>query len=236
MSYRERIRSVWRAMIKALAIYIASAWAVIEVIDFAVDRYGLNRLLLDSAVLIAFGGGMVTVVLAWFHGSPGSQKTRFSEVAIIATISVATIIAVTSLALRDPMTAFNALEGYRISFEFSSRGLEIEQYTFSTGPLETTRIFNSGMYHLEPDEGSVDGPGVKLRFKNHPVLLMTPADSEWMTVTFVLPFKPAELAEIGASGRVRDGLNFRTKNLSAIIESNVEIVDQASGTTFKVLN
>lgn len=90
MKLPEKLANPLRTIFKALVIYAAAAWAAIEVIDFAISRYGLSRLLLDAAVLVAFGGGMVTAVLAWFHGDSGRQKVTTPEIMTISTIVLAT--------------------------------------------------------------------------------------------------------------------------------------------------
>ncbi len=113
---------VWRTVFKSVAIYAAAAWASIEVVDFAVSKYGFSRLLLDVSVLVAFGGGMVTAVIAWFHGEAGPQKPRLPEIVTITAIMLATATAATYLVLRDPLAQFNELEGYRLTFEFREAG------------------------------------------------------------------------------------------------------------------
>ena len=69
MNVSGRRSYTWRSVFKAVIIYEAGAWASIEVVDFAVTKYGLSRSLLDTSVVIALGGGMITAVLAWYHGS-----------------------------------------------------------------------------------------------------------------------------------------------------------------------
>ncbi len=201
MNIPDKLSNTWRSVFKAIAIYAAAAWAIIQVIDFAVSNYGLSRLLLDTAVLVSFGGGMITVVLAWFHGEPGSQKFKVPEFAIIISVIVATAAGVTYLAIRDPTAPFKALEGYRLILELRNIGDEQdEDYNFSVGPLESTEISEGMMYNLAPVDGSIEGPDVEVNFEDYPVMMLAPTDSEWMKVTFVLPFEPADITDLLKTG------------------------------------
>jgi len=239
MDISERLSNTWRSIFKAMAIYAAVAWAIIEVIDFAVSKYGLSRLLLDTAVLVAFGGGMVTAVLAWFHGESGPQKAKASEITTVISIILAIGAGVIYLAMRDPIAPFNDLEGYRLTFEFRDVGDERdEKYLFTVGPLASSEILESAgvIYNLTPDEGFIEGPNVEVEFKGHPVMMLAPAESEWMIVTFVLPFEPVEIANLHKSGTVHDGLKFSTRNLNAIIDTGIEIIEQPSGATIRLID
>jgi len=226
-------------IIKALAIYAAAAWAAIEVVDFAISRYGLSRFLLDAAVLVAFGGGMVTAVLAWFHGESGHQKATKSEIVTIGTIVLATAAGVTYLAVRNPIAPFENLDGYRLSLEFRSKGdARQERYNFSVSPIETSHFSDApqAIYNLAPIEGHIEGPNTSVEFKEHPVLMLAPHDSEWMTVTFVLPFEPAEISSLLDQGSRHDALKFSTKGINVSIDSKVELLKQPSGITLRVSN
>lgn len=236
MDIRNKLSNTWHSIFKATAIYAAAAWAVIEVIDFAVSKYGLSRLLLDTSVLVAFGGGMVTAVLAWFHGEAGPQKAKVSEIATVLSIVLVTAGGVAYLALRDQTAPFNDLDGYRLRMEFRDVGIESDgRYYFSVGPLETTKQSAGMMFNLAPDEGFFEGPSVRVDFEKHPVMFLAPSESEWVTLTFVLPFEPVELASLRKSGSFHDSLRFRTKRLSADIGTRIEITEQTSGATIRVV-
>ena len=236
MNIPGKLSNAWRSILKALVIYTAAAWAIIQVIDFAVSNYGLSRLLLDSAVIVSFGGGMVTAMLAWFHGESGPQKAKASEIAVISSIIVATAAGVFFLAMRNPISPFNELEGYRLTFEFRNHRDERDKnYHFSVGPLESTEHSEGVLYNLAPDEGVIEGPNVEVKFKEHPVMLLAPADSEWMTVTFVLPFEPVDIAGLRKTGTQHDNAKFGIRNLSVIIETGFEIIPQESGATIRLI-
>lgn len=227
----------WRLIFKAIAIYAAAAWAAIEVIDFAISRYGLSRLLLDVAVLVAFGGGMVTAVLAWFHGDSGRQRVTKLEFVTVGTIVLATAAGVTFLALRNPIAPFEELEGFRLSLELRNVGdARDDSYYFSVGPLETSHFYDSrgAIFNLAPTEGFVEGPNANVEFSDHPVLMLSPDNSEWMTVTFILPFEPTEISNLLERGSLHNSLNFRTKGVEITIDSQVELLKQPSGIVFRV--
>ena len=236
MNMSGKLSNSWRSILKAIAIYAAAAWAIIQVIDFAVSNYGLSRLLLDAAVLVSFGGGMVTAVLAWFHGESGPQKTNAPEIAIIISIIVATTAGVSYLAMRDPTSPFNDLEGYRLTLELRDNGDEQDEYHhFSMGPLASSEYSEEFMYNLAPHGGSIEGPNVEVKFEEHPVMMLAPADSEWMKVTFVLPFEPVDVADLLKIGTFHDSAKIGTRNLSVIIEVGFEIIEQQSGVTIRLI-
>jgi len=56
-----------RILFRTVTVYAAGAWAAVEIVEFAVRQYGLSQILVDAAVVVAFGGGMVAAVLVWFH-------------------------------------------------------------------------------------------------------------------------------------------------------------------------
>jgi hypothetical protein len=62
MSYR--LRNFLRDLFKAIAVYAAGAWLAVKIVDFAVRQYDLSRFLVDSAVIVAFGGGMIAALVA----------------------------------------------------------------------------------------------------------------------------------------------------------------------------
>ncbi len=237
MNLPGRLSNSWRTIFKALAIYAAAAWAIIEVIDFAISRYGLSRLLLDAAVLVAFGGGMVTAVLTWFHGESGPQKTTRSEIATVLTIVLATVVGVTYLAVRNPIAPFEKLDGYRLTLELRNVGDDREgSYYFSVGPMESSHFSDAtgSIYNLSPAEGFIEGPNANVEFRDHPVLMLAPDESEWMFVTFVLPFEPVEITDLLKLGNVHESLSLRTKGINVMIDSGVELLEQPSGITIRV--
>lgn len=239
MNISVKLSSTWRLILKAIAIYAAAAWAAIEVIDFAVSKYGLSRFILDVAVLVSLGGGMVTGVLAWFHGGPGPQKAKASEIIIIISIIVTTAAGVSYLATPNSPDAFNELEGYRLTFEFLNiSDSRDEDYMFVVQPLESTVYLDEkkGVYNLKPDNGFMKGRLIEIKFEEYPVMMLAPDDSEWMKVIFVLPFEPIDVADLRKTGTLHDSAKFGTRNLSVTIETSFEIIEQQSGVTIRIID
>lgn len=118
MRYSFRLASTLRLLIITIAVYAAGAWAAIEAVDSAVTKYGLIQWLLDASVIVAFGGGMITAVLAWYHGPQGRQGITKPEVLIVTALVLSTAACVIYLVDRGPTANFDRLDGYRLSFEF----------------------------------------------------------------------------------------------------------------------
>ena len=55
----KKVPEYLRTLFRAVAVYAAGAWVAVEVVDFAVQQYGLSKFLIDAAVIVAFGGGMI---------------------------------------------------------------------------------------------------------------------------------------------------------------------------------
>ncbi|MGD8360788.1 MAG: adenylate/guanylate cyclase domain-containing protein [Gemmatimonadota bacterium] len=80
----QRIRD--RAMVQWALVYLAGAWAVLQVVAFVAARLGLPRPVLQGLALVAFVGFFVAMVVTWFHGEKGRQRVQGREVLIIALI------------------------------------------------------------------------------------------------------------------------------------------------------
>ena len=235
MNISERKASTWKSIFKAIVIYAAGAWASIEVVDFAVTRYGLSRLLLDASVVVAFGGGMITAVLAWFHSEPGQQKIKKLEVAIVSTIILTTAAGIAYLATQSPTADFDRLDGYRLTFEFRQNSLagEENRYFFRAGPMLGSEIIDEGFfYFLKPDDAVIKGPNIDVTFKQYPVMYRD-NEEEWVTITIVLPSEPTALANLRNLGSMHDRLKIELRNLSVNIDERFEILDDPTGVTLK---
>jgi TolB-like protein/predicted Zn-dependent protease len=73
-----------RKLVQWALAYIAAAFALIQVLDVVVQRFGwpdsLERILILALAL----GFFVTLVLAWYHGERGAQKVSSTELVILA--------------------------------------------------------------------------------------------------------------------------------------------------------
>ena len=232
----DRIWKFLRDLSKAIAVYAAGAWVAIEVVDFAVQHYGLSRFLVDAAVVVAFGGGMITAVLAWFHGGPGGQRVSNSEIATIGVILLATASVLLYLSTTNPTKAFEALPGYRLVLEYRNLDSPVELHHIGMSPMEAIEMIDGGILSLKPQNGVIRGPSMRADFEGHPTMFVDPADSDFVVVTFVLPYQPADLEKLIALGSKHDGINIQTEGLDLEINFKVMITEQDKGATIRVSN
>ncbi|WP_462251912.1 tetratricopeptide repeat protein [Ekhidna sp.] len=68
-------KTIW----KNLAIYLGSAWVIMEALNFFIERYHLEPMLLDIVIILLFFGILTTVIYSSFSG-------RWNRVAIAAQI------------------------------------------------------------------------------------------------------------------------------------------------------
>ena len=232
----DRLRDFLRDLFKAIAVYAAGAWVAIEVVDFAVQQYGLSHFLVDAAVIVAFGGGMITAVLAWFHGEPGRQRVSKSKIVTISVIVIATASALLYLSTGSPTKAFAALPGYRLVLEYRNLDSPVELHHIGMSPMEAIEMIDGGMLSFNPENGVIRGPSMRGDFDGHPTMFVDPTDSDFVVVTFVLPYQPADLGRLIALGPTHDGVNIQTEGLDLEINSRVVITEQDKGATIRVGN
>ena len=106
----KKVQEYLQALFKAVAVYAAGAWVAVEVVDFAVQQYGLSTFLVDAAVIVAFGGGMMTAVLVWFHGEPGSQRIQTGKLIVLVSVGIATAAGLFIVGTADPLEEFRQRE------------------------------------------------------------------------------------------------------------------------------
>ena len=229
-----RLRDFLRDLFKAIAVYAAGAWVAIEVVDFAVQQYGLSHFLVDAAVIVAFGGGMITAVLAWFHGEPGRQRFSVPEITTISVIVIATASVLFYLGNGSPTKAFASLPGYRLVLEYRSLDSPAELHHIGMSPVEAIEMIDGGMLSLNPQNGVIRGPDMRADFEGHPTMFVDLPDSDYVAVTFVLPYQPADLGKVIAMGSSHDGMNIQTEGLDLEINSSVVITEQDKGATIRV--
>ncbi len=234
MNVSDRPSNSWRSIFKAVIIYVAGAWAAIEVVDFFVTKYGLSRLLLDASVVVAFGGGMITAVLAWFHSEPGQQTIKKPEVAIVSTVVLMTAAGVAYLATLGPAAEFDRLDGYRLILEFRQYpGDGEESRSFGGSPMQGAEIIDEGFfYYLDPDLAFVKGPTMDININHYPVMFHWD-QNEWVTITIVLPSEPATLAKLRSAGPVHDRVKFAILGLKVDINERFELLGKPSEVTLR---
>jgi serine/threonine-protein kinase len=66
--------------------YAAAAWVGLQVLGLAASSYGWSPLVMRLAIGLALIGFLATLVLAWYHGERGQQKTSGAELLILAAL------------------------------------------------------------------------------------------------------------------------------------------------------
>ena len=228
-----------RDLLKAITVYAAGAWVAIEVVDFAVRQYGLTQFLVNAAVIVAFGGGIVTAVLVWFHGEQGRQKAPPSEIAIIGSIVIATGITLIYLSGSNALDRFDDLDGYRLILEYRDTDLtSTNGHIFSLVPMEAVHLIEGGdrgIFSLDPPgSGEIRGPIMQAKFSGHPTMFFDSQESDYAQVTLVLPYEPEDIKRLIAIGPVHQSANIVTEGLELQISSKITITEQDNGTTIRV--
>ncbi len=165
-----------RLLFRTVAVYAAGAWVAIEVVDFAVQRYGLSRFFVDAAVIVAFGGGMMTAVLVWFHGERGRQRIQAAELLILAVLASSTVAGLFVVGTADPLQDFRQPSAIRLIIEMPTPPPDMpdtdwdRRATWGIGPPESL-VFSDQYYYAKHGNADIDIPGVKLSAENFPVLL-----------------------------------------------------------------
>ena len=96
-----------RALVQWSLVYLASAWAFVEIVKFLGRLYAWPAAVPQSSALIAFSGFFVALVVAWYHGERGRQRIRRSEVVVYLVLVLATAGALTMLTTQSQMAAFD---------------------------------------------------------------------------------------------------------------------------------
>jgi TolB-like protein/Tfp pilus assembly protein PilF len=73
-----------RKLVQWALAYAAAAFALIQVLDIVAQRFGWPESIERFAIIAVAIGFCVTLVLAWYHGERGAQKTTGTELLILA--------------------------------------------------------------------------------------------------------------------------------------------------------
>lgn len=79
-----------RRLPQAAAAYVALAWGLVEILQFAVERYGLPAQSLHLGVGCLVAGFPASMILTWRHGLPGAQRTTLRELGLAGAAFVVT--------------------------------------------------------------------------------------------------------------------------------------------------
>jgi TolB-like protein/Flp pilus assembly protein TadD len=78
----ERLKQ--RKLVQWALAYAAAAFALIQVLDIVAQRFGWPDSVERFTIVVMAMGFFVTLVLAWYHGERGVQKTTSTELLILA--------------------------------------------------------------------------------------------------------------------------------------------------------
>lgn len=94
-----------RKLVQWALAYVAAAFALIQVLDIAAQRFGWPEPTIRFVILAAGVGFFVTLVLAWYHGERGAQRMTSAELLILALLLGIGGLAVWKFAPRRDATA-----------------------------------------------------------------------------------------------------------------------------------
>ncbi len=233
-----------RPFIRNLAVYSATAWAAVEVIDFMVTRYSFAGVLVDISVFLAVVGCVIVIVLTWFHGKSGRQEIHAIEKIILGGLALLALTGVIFLSTQDPRQDFLEAEGFRLTLEFAgpssaSDGIDYDGFNMDIG--ETWRdldgaIFKEGMFDMSPTEFSFDYPGVQLEGQHHPVMYLYPlwSKDEFGRLTIVLPSRPSAIDSLLQISDRHESAQIKTTNLSTDINRAFKLTDQGDSVIIRL--
>jgi serine/threonine protein kinase len=101
----EDLHSVLHALVRRrvapiAALYLAIVWALLGFTDQLIDRKLLPEISYRILLGLLIGGLVATAILAWYHGAPGKQQFRRSEVWLLASAALLGLIITGVLILR----------------------------------------------------------------------------------------------------------------------------------------
>lgn len=82
-------RLIQRKLVPWTLAYLAGAFAVYQVLEIAEQSLNLPPLLVGAVRIVLILGFLLTVLLAWYHGAPGPQRTTGRELMLLAAILAA---------------------------------------------------------------------------------------------------------------------------------------------------
>jgi hypothetical protein len=71
-AFLQRVKD--RAVAQWALVYVAAAWVVLKIVEFAVDRLAWSPTIYQGVELLTFAGFFTTLVLAWYHGEKGRHS------------------------------------------------------------------------------------------------------------------------------------------------------------------
>jgi hypothetical protein len=86
-------RRNWRFARNAAVLYLGGAVAAVGVVNTLIDRYKLDLRWFSVFLVFLAGGFLITLLEAWYRGTPGTQKVAWWEVSFHAATVIGCLIA-----------------------------------------------------------------------------------------------------------------------------------------------
>jgi TolB-like protein/Flp pilus assembly protein TadD len=75
-----------RKIVQWAIAYFAGAWVSLEVFDMIAEQFLWPAWIRQAATVLVLFGGLITIVLAWYHGERGRQKVGVLELVLVVVI------------------------------------------------------------------------------------------------------------------------------------------------------
>lgn len=75
-----------RKIVQWAIAYFAGAWVFLEVFDTIAEQFLWPAWIRQAATVLLFFGGLITIVIAWYHGERGRQKVGMLELVLVVVI------------------------------------------------------------------------------------------------------------------------------------------------------
>jgi hypothetical protein len=82
---------------KNLAIYLGSAWVIMEAANFFIERYNFDPLLLDVLIIILVFGVLSTIILTAFKGRTNKKAVIMQSINVLLAIAAVVVFALDPL-------------------------------------------------------------------------------------------------------------------------------------------
>jgi hypothetical protein len=226
-----------RLFVRTLLVYVAGAWVAVELVAFAVESYELPQTALDVVVLVAVAGGVAALLVAWFHGSPGSQKVSKIELSLYGLLALVTLAATVTLVLRDPLHEFNEAEGERVVLELPMPPPDQSDYLdIRWAPREGTEGSPVGMWHMAPEWARFNIPGVSVQLQGHPMMFRYPErGTPYGRLTVILPVLPVQLEDLMEGPSQVDAALVESAGLSMRLTRSFTITERGDTVFVRIL-
>jgi TolB-like protein len=111
----EELRS--RKIVQWTLAYLAGAFVVLQVLDILAGTFTWPAFVMRTATILLAFGAVAAVIIAWYHGEKGQQRTSGVEIVMLTAIL---IVAGTALVLVGPKRSTNAASADASSVEQAS--------------------------------------------------------------------------------------------------------------------